>query len=133
MSNVNINIETDKKGVPSKLTGTITPTPEPRLFAAGTTQKIALVPASSADPTDDQAVWGAIRNRATAANFANFEKFIDVIFCRPPGYNKELDATRRRLNPPGEAPSCYHGSEAYNLLKAAAEVFLTLQCGIKVE
>jgi len=134
MSNVNINIEKDKKGVPSKLTGTITPTPEPRFFAPGPTHKIALVPASSADPTDDQAVWGAIRNRTNAANFTNFEKFIDVVFCYPPGINPELEATRNKLNPPPPrgAHPCYHGSEAYNLLKAAAEVFLALQCGIKV-
>ncbi|HYT59794.1 MAG TPA: hypothetical protein VEL06_06470 [Haliangiales bacterium] len=134
MGNVNINIEKDKKGIPSKLTGTISA--EPRLFAAGTPQKIALVPASSADPTDDQAVWGAIRNRANAANFTNFEKFIDVIFCHAPVRNSELEATRSKLNPAAPraaAQPCYHGLEAYNLLKAAAEVFLALQCGIKVK
>src|SRR6266545_4790608 len=115
MSNVNINIEKDKKGVPSKLTGTITPAPETRFLASGTTQKIALVPASSADPTDDQAVWGAIRNRANAANFTNFEKFIDIVFCHAPGRNPDLEATRNKLNPPAAravAHPCYHGSEA---------------------
>lgn len=134
MSNVDLKIGTDSKGIPNKLTGTISP--EPRLFATSTPQKIALVPASSADPTDDQALWGAIRNRASAASFTNFEKFVDVIFCNSSGKNGELEAVRAQLNPAsarGAARPCYHGSEAYKLLKAAAEMFLALQCGIKVQ
>jgi hypothetical protein len=124
---------THSKGVPTTLTGTIRPAP--RLFATGAPRKIALVPASSADPTDDQAIWGAIRNRASAASFTNFEKFVDVIFCNAgnaSGKNRELDAARTQLHQHRAARSCYHGSEAYNLLRAAAEVFLALQCGLKV-
>lgn len=133
MSNVDIKIGTDSKGIPNKLTGTISP--EPGLFASGAPQKIALVPTSSADPTDDQAIWGAIRNRASAASFNHFERFVDAIFRHPPDRNPELKSTRARLNPArerGEAAPCYHGSDAYNLLRAAAEVFLALQCGLKV-
>jgi hypothetical protein len=130
MSKLEINIES-KKGIPTKLSGTIKPESGP--FGSGTAQKIALAPASSADPTDDQALWGAIRNRSSAANFTNFERFVEVIFCRPPDYNPELRDTRQKLNPPNAGPSCYHGAEAYNLLRASAEVFLALQCGIKVQ
>jgi hypothetical protein len=133
MSNVDLKIGTDSKGIPNKLTGTITP--EPRRVGSGGTQKIALVPASSADPTDDQAVWGAIRNRAAAASFPNFEKFVDAIF-NDGERDSDLDAARKKINYTrvrGESRPCYHGSDAYNLLKAAAEVFLVLQCGIKVK
>lgn len=135
MSNVDIKIGTDSKGVPTKLTGTITP--EPGLFAGGAPQKVALVP-SFADPTDDQAIWGAIRNRATAASFNHFERFVDAVFRQPqpPNRDHEFTSVRSRLKPSrdrGEGPPCYHGSDAYNLLKATAEAFLALQCGIKVK
>ena len=131
MDNVNLKIESEA-GVPKTLKGTISP--EIRLFGTGT-QKVALVPASSADPTDDQALWGAIRNRASAASFTNFEKFVDAIFCNSADNIGDLKDARARLDPSrtrGAEPRCYHGSEAYNLLKAAAEMFLALQCGIKV-
>ena len=122
MSNVNIDIH-NTNGVPDKLTGTIT------------AQSISLVP-SSGDPTDDQAVWGAIRHRASAASFTNFEKFIAIIFCKwPPPAGTNIDGDLEGAHTtllPENGTSCYHGSESYNLLKAAAEVFLALQCGIKV-
>jgi hypothetical protein len=133
MSKVDIKIE-NNKGIPTKLTGTITP--EGRSFAGGITHKVALVPASSADATDDQALWGAIRNRTAAASFNNFERFVEAIFCRPDGISREMDEARKKVHHPGQrraTSSCYHGTEAYNLLRASAEVFLALQCGIKVQ
>jgi hypothetical protein len=104
-------------------------------------QKVVLVPSSSADPTDDQALWGAIRNRSSAASFTSFERFIDAVFCNldKTGSDPEIDSARdklSKLNPAASragVPACYHGTEAYNLLRASAEVFLALQCGIKVK
>ncbi|HTE93628.1 MAG TPA: hypothetical protein VK678_08970, partial [Bradyrhizobium sp.] len=132
--NPNITIDIKNKeadatlATATKLEGTFTPT--------GPTQ-VALVPAGSAEPTDDQVLWATIRNRASAASFPNFEKFIDIIFCQaPPNNSGDNPKTRATINAAvlGRVGSpCYHGSEAYNLLKASAEVFLALQCGIKVE
>ena len=135
MSNADSKPE-NKKGIPlpSRLAGAIAA--ESGLFPPAAPQRVALVPAGGADSTSDQALWAAIRNRASAASFINFEKFVHIIFCQEPNDKSALKATRQRLNPirdrNGVAP-CYHGSEAYNLLKAAAEVFLALQCGIRVE
>ena len=127
MSKVDINLKA-KGRVPNELTGTIT-TDQP-LFDAGVTHRVALVPASSTIETPDQILWSAIRNRTHAANFVNFERFVDGVFCRNPAtalpnrMRGELDALTK---------PCYHGTDAYKLLKAAAEIFLALQCGIRIE
>jgi hypothetical protein len=124
----------EKRGNTTRLADPVTA--KSTLFGATNIQRIALVPGSSPGPTDDQALWGAIRNRASAASFSHFERFVDVIFCQPPGTNPVLVNKAVELNGAlarDEFPSCYHGSDAYNLLKAAAEVFMALQCGIKVE
>ena len=110
-------------------------------FGTGNIQRIALVPASSSAPTDDQALWGAIRHRAGASSFVNFEKFIADVFCQDSndssggniGSKKPRDMIDAAVLGGRVGSPCYHGSEAYNLLKASAEVFLALQCGIKVD
>ena len=94
------------------------------------------MPAGSAEPHRIKRL-GAIRNRANATNFKNYDKFIERVFCGIGREdNPELEAvTEKGFNLTDhtlKSPKCYHGQEAYNLLKAAAEVFLVLQCGIKV-
>ena len=39
---------------------------------------------SFAGPTDDRALWTAIRNRTAAIGFERYNKFIDLVFCGVP-------------------------------------------------
>jgi hypothetical protein len=88
--------------------------------------------------TADQALWGTIRNRTTAANFNYFERLVELVFCQNKNSGRELkaldDGVKKQMNVrPFLDDNCLHGPEAYSLLKATAEVFLALQCGVKVE
>lgn len=85
---------------------------------------------SATNPTRDQALWVAIRNRTQAISFSGsgFKDFIDRVLCeRAPSGSNVLD---RKLN---ELGSNVHGVGAYDLLKTAAEVFLLLECGVAVK
>jgi hypothetical protein len=96
--------------------------------------RVVLVSPGSGESSADQALWGTIRNRTTAASFSNFEDFVEQVFCNDykPGPQTEEPVFRRKGIHRRDEPDCYHGLEAYNLLKAAAEVFLAMQCGVKV-
>jgi hypothetical protein len=94
-------------------------------------RRVILESPGSGEPTRDQALWGAIRNRTAAASFHHFEKFVDRVFCSEQALVEDELFQRRGLHR-GRLAECYHGLEAYNLLKACAEVFLGLQCGLKV-
>lgn len=118
-----------RRSIPTELSRAVSPNPSRVLPPI---HQVALVQAGSGDLTDDQALWGAIRNRSSAASFTNFERFIEAIFCDNPVKTPDLKGARAQLLP-NPKPSCYHGSEAYNLLRASAEAFLALQCGIKVK
>lgn len=100
-------------------------------------QRVALEPTGSDVPTPDQALWGAIRNRTAAASFTYFERLVELVFCRDGRAEpaNDLRSAVSRLGPrfSEREDHCYHGAEAYNLLKAVAEVFVTLACGMKVE
>jgi len=100
-------------------------------------QRVALEPTGSDVPTPDQALWGAIRNRTAAASFTYFERLVELVFCRDlraePTNDLRNAATRLGPRFSEREDHCYHGTEAYNLLKAVAEVFVTLACGMKVE
>ncbi|WP_370963792.1 hypothetical protein [Amycolatopsis sp. cg9] len=101
----------------------------PRPFAAGddvaVTLKRAQVP-----PTEDQSLWVAIRNSTTAIGFESFSRFVDQVMCGDaPGQlsgrerHKLVKADRRAGLP-------FPNVNRYRLLKAAAEVFLMVNCGV---
>ena len=105
---------------------------QPEPFAQGPDclpRRVILEPAGTGQPTEDQALWGAIRNRTSASNFTHFERFVDRVLRAE---DVEEDRFRQKGIQRTEKPGCFHGLEAYNLLKASAEVFLALQCGVKV-
>jgi hypothetical protein len=91
---------------------------------------------TSTQPTSDQALWVAIRNRTQAIGFNRYQKFIDNVLCkdrdecRPqPDYGSpSLGESRASLS----IRSTIHGVDAYNLLKQATEAFLIFECGIKI-
>jgi hypothetical protein len=103
------------------------------------TQSSVTLQRTFAGPTDDRALWPAIRNRTAAIGFERYKKFIDCIFrcgtsaeingfaagipCQDP-----IDATdpldHRRLS--------IYGPYAYSVLKLATQIFLTLESGVVI-
>ncbi|MCI5222604.1 MAG: hypothetical protein D3924_08030, partial [Candidatus Electrothrix sp. AR4] len=54
------------------------------------------------NPTDDQALWVAIRNRTKAIGFGRYAKFLDKVFCNGSDSNGSEAVIKKPL-----APSCY--------------------------
>lgn len=110
---------------------------------------------SAAEPTDDQALWVAIRNRTDAISFDRYEAFINRLLCPtepcdpdtftdaglatcdPCPSNKQakdyggtsIGAIRDNLT---IRPNIY-GPDAYYLLKLAAQAFLIFESGIVID
>jgi hypothetical protein len=88
-------------------------------------------------PTDDRALWTAIRNRTSAIGFERYKKYIDCIFCYPPMDINVLAGDRclDKTNPKDKDPTdrrqlSIYGPYAYSVLKLATQVFLTLESGV---
>jgi hypothetical protein len=89
-------------------------------------------------PTDDRALWPAIRNRTAAIGFDRYKKFIDCVFCVNPPLDPFTDARTKILsyldNCPDEPakPLSIYGPYAYGVLKLATQIFLTLESGVVI-
>jgi hypothetical protein len=84
---------------------------------------------SQSNPSNDQALWVAIRNSTNAMNFDAYKEFIDHALCQSP--NGELaDLENHLTGPRSERTGLRFGVDAYQVLKAATEAFLILRCGI---
>jgi len=85
-------------------------------------------------PTADQALWVAIRNRTKAIAFSGsgYKDFIDRVLCKrvPIPAERADKMLTRQLD---ELRSDIYGMAAYDLLKTATEVFLLINCGVKIE
>jgi hypothetical protein len=80
--------------------------------------------------TLDQALWVAIRNRTKAISFGPYRDFIDhVLRADDRAGLSGVAAYDRRLQDLG---ANLHGVGAYQLLKTATEVFLLLECGVRL-
>jgi hypothetical protein len=107
------------------------PTPQAVQGNLGVTMK-----RSATNPTEDQPLWVAIRNRTHALSFngggkgasSGFKNFVDRVLC------DGLDSGDTRLDRKVmEVGGYVHGLHAYDLLKTAAEVFLLMECGVRIE
>ncbi len=93
-------------------------------------------------PTDDQGLWVAIRNRTQAIGFNQYKSFIDRVLCQ-----NKLDADFLDTGNPSKkmlGEDLQHekdrtqplrnlqGVHAYDLLRTATEVFLILECGVRI-
>lgn len=124
------------------------------------TLKVALQPPDRS-PTSDQILWTAIRNRTGAIGFGQYRAFIDRVLCQEVYSDNRLicqdqqdllDAEGTQQTPytsdsrltsserpvvksrwRGELPAHFHGVDAYDLLKAATEAFLIIECGVAVK
>ncbi len=96
-----------------------------------------------AGPTDDRALWTAIRNRTAAIGFDRYKKFINCVFCEDhPDQHNPFTDIRKRIgksvsddclddsNDQKEKRLSIYGPYAYSVLKLATQVFLTLESGV---
>jgi hypothetical protein len=119
-----------------------------QLATGGITNSAVLVVSSSAEPqlkvqlqrtfagpTDDRALWTAIRNRTAAIGFERYKRYIDCIFCHPPADigvlagDRCLDKTNPK-DPTDRRQLSIYGPYAHSVLKLATQVFLTLESGV---
>ncbi len=106
------------------------------------TQSQVTLQRTFAGPTDDRALWPAIRNRTAAIGFDRYKEFIDCVFCEnsPTPFDdvrtKIIDSYLKGtclddLNDQKKRLSIY-GPYAYGVLKLATQVFLTLASGVVI-
>ncbi len=101
---------------------------EPDIYMIGRKVGVTLG-RTAAEPTLDQALWVAIRNRTRAISFGPNHEFINRVLGWEE-HTKLPKPIQRRLDNLG---SHLHGVNAYLLLKTATETFLLLECGVRIE
>jgi hypothetical protein len=93
-----------------------------------------------AGPTDDRALWPAIRNRTAAIGFDRYKAFINCVFCETPAPDPLTDI-RDKIRPlvdcldhkdKDKQQLSIYGPYAYSVLKLATQVFLTLESGVVI-
>lgn len=101
---------------------------------------------SKAAPTDDQALWVAIRNRTQALGFNQYNDFINQVLnnnqcvkllsgLTPNNMDEEtygapsIKQKKKNL----ENRPTIHGTDAYQLLKLATEAFLIYEAGVVID
>jgi hypothetical protein len=105
------------------------------------TQSSVTLQRTFAAPTDDRALWTAIRNRTAAIGFDRYKTFVDCVFCDNPTLDP-LHDIRLKIGPlvdPCLDPKdkdkqqlSIYGPYAYGVLKLATQVFLTLESGVVI-
>ena len=107
--------------------------------------QVMLAP-SLPDPTDDQGLWAAIRDRTNAIGFGPYSEFINRLFClesdKGPLVCGETEGVAAQYGSPSiedrktdlfqRRPSIY-GVDAYQLLKLATQAFLSFEAGIVIK
>jgi hypothetical protein len=94
---------------------------------------------TASDPTLDQALWVAIRNRTRAMSFARYQEFMDrALRWEERSYevpkNIQDTVSRERIQRDlNELGAHLHGVQAYKTLKLLTETFLLLECGVRIE
>jgi hypothetical protein len=87
-------------------------------------------------PTEDQPLWAAIRNRTGAIGFNAYNDFINRVMCAVPGTQEPSEEIPLRQKLRDRRDLLFEplsGVDSYNLLKAATEAFLLIECGVTVE
>jgi hypothetical protein len=88
-------------------------------------------------PTLDQALWAAIRNRTAAISFPRYQRFIDRLLCDNDGFASGVHTVKQalvnqRILEGAERPLSIFGPHAYTILKLATQAFLVLECGVVI-
>src|ERR1051325_11681286 len=97
---------------------------------------------SAVASTEDQALWGAIRNRTQAIQGDSYEDFITRVLCKDDDadarahYVKEKtrghEASIHTRHTELLAGSTGYGVDAYQVLKYATQAFLLLEAGVVI-
>ena len=93
---------------------------------------------TQSDPTLDQALWVAIRNRTFAISFNRYQEFMnralaweERTYQVPNGIDQSTrNRIQRDLNDLG---THLHGVKAYQTMKLLTEAFLLVECGVRIE
>jgi hypothetical protein len=91
---------------------------------------------TASDPTLDQALWVAIRNRTRALSFDRYQRFMNRALRweerEGPGgiLNRAAQELDRDVKDLG---TNLHGVSAYKTLKLLTEAFLLFECGVRIE
>ncbi len=84
---------------------------------------------SASHPTLDQALWVAIRNRTHAISFGRYREFLNRVL-RWEENERLPEPLERRLRDLG---THLYGVTAYQVLKTATEIFLLMECGVRID
>ena len=84
---------------------------------------------AATDPTLDQALWVAIRARTHAISFNRYREFISRVL-RWEENERFPEAIERRVKDLG---THLRGVGAYQVLKTATEIFLLMECGVRLD
>jgi hypothetical protein len=90
----------------------------------------------ASDPTEDQALWVAIRNRTRAISFDRYHRFMLKALLQEEGSapgGLQAWAAREFERDVKDLGANLHGVGAYQTLKMLTETFLILQCGVRLE
>ncbi|HEY2291506.1 MAG TPA: hypothetical protein VGM86_12470 [Thermoanaerobaculia bacterium] len=88
---------------------------------------------SQSNPSDDQALWVAIRNSTNGMGFEAYKEFIDTVLCQKNTAGELEDPLGAALLHERKGKHLRFGVDAYQVLKAATEAFLILRCGIVIQ
>lgn len=83
---------------------------------------------STAAPSDDQALWVAIRDRTSAISFEKYEQFVDHCLC--PAAQGTAATSTSACTAPSSDDLLHFGVDGYKRLKTATEAFLIMRCGL---
>jgi hypothetical protein len=97
---------------------------------------------SAVASTEDQALWGAIRNRTQAIQGDGYEDFINRVLCKDDDADTRANYVKGKTRGPEAsiharrtellAGSTGYGVDAYQLLKYATQAFLLLEAGVVI-
>ena len=82
------------------------------------------------DPTPDQILWDAIRNRTQAVSFTRYQQFVNRLLLRD---EKQWLENPVREGAPKEKEAPLDSEGTYRALKVATESILLLECGGRIE
>ena len=90
--------------------------------------------------TPDKALWPTIRNRTRAISFGAFREFIEQFAHDTAAQGrlgtlqlKDIELPGRKTEANDKACFAFHGVGAFQMLKAATQTFLLLECGVRIK
>jgi len=117
------------------------------LRQAAASPTVVTLDRSSSDPTEDQPLWVAIRNRTKAIGFDQYSRFVNDVLCESEvsitddsglsdSFSSAADygspSIRKRRRDLLQRQTL-QGVDSYKLLKLATEAFMVFECGVAID